>query len=135
MSKGIYLNSNDLGVVSNCLWSEISSLRIILKNNCDEKVKYDFDKSINLYCKINKLSMDQLDKIFYYIDIFSKYTHVKSYGFMQRFEKMYSIEPNTVSTENGSYIGWGIYDESVFIEDTFYPYGIDRKDVFLEFKI
>lgn len=134
MARGMYLNSNDLSFISQCLWGEISTLRVILKNNNDKRFVNDFDKAINLYCKINKLSMEQLDKIFYYIDIFVKYSHVKSYGVIQRFEKIYSIEPNAIYTENGSFIGWGIYDESVFVKNTFYPYGIDRKDVFLEFK-
>ena len=135
MARGMFLNSNDLSYLSRVLWGEISSLRVVLKTNPnDEEYQMDFATGCDLYCKISRITKDQLDEIFRYIDIFSKYKYVKSFGVFQSYEEIYSIERGMISTCNGSFIGWGIYENSVFVDDTFYPYGIERKDVFMTFK-
>lgn len=133
MSKGMYLNSKDLSFVSKVLWSEISSLRVILKNNNDESFVNDFKRSTELFCKIEKISMDHLNRVFDYLDIFTKYTHHKSFGIFSSFEKTTSVDYWGIYSEN-SYTGFGLEDRSVFVNDVFYPYGIDRKDVYIEFK-
>lgn len=135
MAKGMFLNGKDLSYLSNVLWGEISSLRVLLKTNPDnEQYQRDFSLGCNLYCKISRTTQDELDEIFRYIDIFSKYKYVKSFGIFERYSEIYSIERNFISTCDGAFIGWGIDERSVFIDDKFYPYGIEREDVIIAFK-
>ena len=135
MAKGMFLTAKDLSYLSNVLWSEIASLRVLLKVDSEnEEYQSKFSSGCDLYCKISRITQDELDEIFRHIDIFSKYRYVKGFSVFQRYEEIYSIEHGYICTCEGSFIGWGIDERSVFINDTFYPYGIEREDVALYFK-
>ncbi|MGL5312677.1 MAG: hypothetical protein ACRC92_05485 [Peptostreptococcaceae bacterium] len=140
----MYLNKSDLSVISKLLISEIGSCNLALTKGKSygtkeelEEIEREFNSFKNLYCKINNISLEILEKHYYYINLFSDngYKYVRSYGFNKySFEEIESFSYCSVITKQGSEIGWGVTDRSCFIDDVFYPYGIDRKDVFLEFK-
>lgn len=141
----MYLNKKDLSIISRLLISEISSCNLAL-TKCRhygteeelEQIEIEFKHFKDLYCKINNISLELLEKNYYYINLFfdKGYKYVRSYGFNKySFEEIEHIGYKTVITKQGSEIGWAVTENSCFIDDIFYPYGIDRKDVFLEFKI
>ena len=135
MAKGMYLNSNDLSYLSKILWGEICLTRVVLISNPDnEEYINDLNRAIDLYCKIKGITREHFDKILYYVDTFRKYTHVKTTGsWFPIYGKIDSVEDYGIFTEGGDFIGWGVEERSVFIDDTFYQYGIDRKDVAIKF--
>jgi len=144
MKKGMYLNAKDLNFISNILWGDICWSKLSLRVCEDEKNinKYvrDLENLTNLYCKINRISKDYFKQVCDYIELFRQYTHVKSNGLSPRYEEIELIDKSSIFTKGyldcngGSAIGWGVCERSVFVDDTFYPYGIDRKDVFMKFK-